>query len=240
CPERVKAQRAGDRATGSKGRDNTDQTPPGAASRVPSQTYVFRGATVPSGPLAGQVPESSVAAGETRRAHACSPRGREASMPACHLYVLPLVHEDIAKVGISVDPLARVRAFAARYYECFDLAGSIVIGFDGVAEARRRETQLHRQLRAWNAPPPLVGALRAGGVAEGVRRCGRVPGGEAERGAVRGHLVGVPAVDWWKRRLLAEQPLLFEWSEQCLRDLPEEGAVPPLFWSLIVDALDAW
>ncbi|WP_202845676.1 GIY-YIG nuclease family protein [Luteimonas saliphila] len=161
-------------------------------------------------------------------------------MSACHLYVLPLVHEDIAKVGISVDPLARVRAFAARYYECFDLAGSVVIGFDRVAEARRRETQLHRQLRAWNAPPPLVDALRAGGVTEWYRGCASILRAEAERDAGRGHVVWMPALAWWKRRLLAEQPLLFEWAEHCLRDLPEDAPVPSAAWSRIVDVLDAW
>ena len=67
------------------------------------------------------------------------------AMPACYLYVLPLLGEDIAKLGISVDPLARVRAFSRRYYECFDLERSSLVGFDSVAEARRAETALHRR-----------------------------------------------------------------------------------------------
>lgn len=161
-------------------------------------------------------------------------------MPACHLYVLPLVHEDIAKVGISVDPLTRVRAFAARYYECFDLGRSIVIGFDRVVDARRRETQLHRQLRPWNAPPPLVDALRAGGVTEWYRGCASILQAEAERDAGRGHPVWMPALDWWKQRLLDERPLLYEWAEQCLRDVPEDDPPAPAVWSRIVDVLDAW
>src|SRR5690606_29571543 len=84
-------------------------------------------------------------------------------MPARHLYVLPLFCEDLAKIGISVDPLARVRSFSARYYEGFDLARSVVVRFEDGGDARRLETALHRRLRRWKAPAPLTVATAAGG-----------------------------------------------------------------------------
>jgi len=161
-------------------------------------------------------------------------------MPACHLYVLPLFNEDIAKVGISVDPLARVRAFSTRYYECFDLERSLLLGFDSVAEARRRETALHRQLRPWNAPAPLTVARIAGGGTEWYR--GALPLLQAETAddAARGHPAWLPAGDWWRSRLQAEQALLYEWAEACLRDVASDQALSPEAWSPIVDVLDAW
>lgn len=161
-------------------------------------------------------------------------------MPACHLYILPLLNEDIAKLGISVDPLARVRAFAPRYYECFDLERSCLVGFDSVAEARCRETALHRQLRQWNAPPPRTVPLRAGGHTEWYRGASTLLRDEGERDRQRGHPVHQPAGDWWRRRLQEARPLLFEWGEHYLRDLPHDAMAQTGLWQDIVDVLDAW
>lgn len=161
-------------------------------------------------------------------------------MPACYLYVLPLLNEDIAKLGISADPLVRVRAFSARYYECFDLERSSLVGFDSVAEARRSETALHRQLRAWNAPRPLTVPLRAGGHTEWYRGASARLREESECARTRGHPVHQPAGEWWRQRLRQEQPLLYEWGELCLRDLPEDALPQSDLWQGIVDVLDAW
>lgn len=161
-------------------------------------------------------------------------------MSACHLYILPLLNEDLAKIGISVDPLARVRAFAARYYECFDLERSCLVGFDSVAEARRRETALHRQLRSWRAPRPLTVPLRAGGHTEWYRGASAFLREEGERDRGRGHPVHQPAGDWWRRRLEAQRPLLFEWGERHLHELSHDALPQSAPWQGIVDVLDAW
>lgn len=161
-------------------------------------------------------------------------------MPACHLYVLPLFREDIAKLGISVEPLARVRAFSARYYECFDLSRSLLVGFDSVAEARRREAALHRLLRPWNAPAPLTVARIAGGGTEWYRGALPLLQAEAADDAGRGHPAWLPAGDWWRARLQAEQALLYEWAEACLGGVAPDQILPPEAWSPIVDVLDAW
>lgn len=161
-------------------------------------------------------------------------------MPACHLYVLPLFREDIAKLGISTDPLSRVRAFSSRYYECFDLARSLLVGFDSVAEARRRETALHRQLRAWNAPAPLTIAPMAGGTTEWYRGAWPLLCEAASDAAARGHTAWLPAAQWWRMRLQAEEAQLYEWAEACLRDIAVDDAIAPAHWARVVDVLDAW
>ncbi len=161
-------------------------------------------------------------------------------MSACYLYVLPLQHEDILKLGISVDPLTRVRAFAPRWYECFDLARSALVGFDSVAEARRRETALHRQLRPWRGAQPLTVPTRAGGHTEWYRGAYAALQEEAQRDRARGLRVHLPALDWWQRRLQEERPLLFEWGQQCLAGVHEDGLAQSPHWPGMVDVLDAW
>ncbi len=161
-------------------------------------------------------------------------------MPACHLYVLPLFHEDMVKLGISVDPLARVRAFSARYYECFDLARSLLVGFDSVAEARRRETGLHRRLRPWNAPAPLTVARLAGGSTEWYRGASSLLREAAAEDAALGHPAWLPADQWWRDRLRAEEPVLYEWAEACLRDVSSDEPLSHERWAPIADVLDAW
>ncbi len=161
-------------------------------------------------------------------------------MPARHLYILPLFCEDLAKIGISVDPLARVRSFSARYYEGFDLARSVVVRFEDGGDARRLETALHRRLRQWNAPAPLTVATAAGGATEWYR--GAMPqvlDAVAEE-AGRGHAVWAPALDWWRERLRGEEPLLYEWAEACLREVAADEPLAPQAWTRIADVLDAW
>lgn len=161
-------------------------------------------------------------------------------MPAtCYLYVLPLACEDIVKVGISRDPLMRIRAFAPRYYECFDLARSALVAFDGVREARRRETALHRRLRSWNAVQPITVPMRAGGHTEWYRGA-RGPLLDAigeDRAA--GHRVHAPARAWWRARLREERPLLYEWGSQWLERYPDLSSGMEA-WRDFADVVDAW
>lgn len=161
-------------------------------------------------------------------------------MAACYLYVLPLLHEDLAKVGISVDPLARVRTFAPRYYESFDLPRSALVGFDSVREARRRETGLHRRLRQWNAVQPLTVPAVAGGRTEWYRGASAILRAELEHDRGLGLDVHLPAGDWWRRRLRQEQALLFEWCGQALYGLSPDALRTSALWSRVADVLDAW
>jgi hypothetical protein len=161
-------------------------------------------------------------------------------MPACHLYVLPLFCEDMAKIGISVDPLARAQSFSARYYDCFDLARSLVARFEDVAGARRCETALHRRLREWNAPAPLTVAASAGGRTEWYRGAMSLVADALAGEAGQGHAVWAQALDWWRSRLRAQEALLYEWAEACLRDVAGDEPMPAQVWRRVVDVLDAW
>lgn len=158
---------------------------------------------------------------------------------ACYLYVLPLPGEDIAKLGISRDPLRRIQSFASRYYERFDLPASALVEFDSRREAQRRETQLHRALREWNAVQPVTVPLRAGGHTEWYRGALAPLQAELERDRASGLVVHQPATGWWRERLRGEQALLFEWASQWLETLPDLSPHTP-GWREVVDVLDAW
>ena len=159
----------------------------------------------------------------------------------CYLYVLPLAYEDFLKVGISSDPLARIRAFSRRYYESFNLARSLLVEFDSRREAQARETALHRLLRPLNASQPITVPNRAAGGTEWYRGAYDTLGAEVERDRRAGHVVHAHAsgLDWWRARLARERDTLYEWAGQLLResngDLPTGDRL-----QLLADALDAW
>lgn len=157
----------------------------------------------------------------------------------CYLYVLPLAGEALMKVGISADPLARAAAFHTRHYEYFDLSETLLVGFDTSAEARRRETSLHRMLRTWNAAQPLTVRDRAGGHTEWFRGALPLLRDEIEQDRARGHVVHAPATAWWRDRLQQQRASVYEWGCQWLRDVPDETTWSAR-WREIADPLDAW
>lgn len=145
---------------------------------------------------------------------------------AAYLYLFPCAYEDLCKLGISRDPLARVRAFAPRYYEFFDLERAALLQADTPRQARQWETALKRELRLLNAPAPLLVPGFAAGHTEWFR------GGYAEvlrmmRGqAAQGFVLHLPARDWLRQRLQAERERFYEWSTAMLQALAESGANP--------------
>ncbi|WP_411832072.1 GIY-YIG nuclease family protein [Pseudoxanthomonas mexicana] len=160
--------------------------------------------------------------------------------PSCYLYVLPLAYEDILKIGISHDPLARAQAFSRRYYEFFDLPRSLLVEFDGRREAQARETQLHRRLCELNAMQPLTVPARAAGGTEWYRGAYETVRGEIERDLAAGHRGHAGGIDWWRGRLQDQREALFEWATQAFRD-DVPGALPVAGrHALLADALDAY
>jgi len=85
------------------------------------------------------------------------------------LYLFPCAGEDLIKLGISRDPLARVRSLAPRWFEFFDLDQALLLQADLLAEAQAWETALKRSLREYNAPAPLLSVAAAGGHTEWFR-----------------------------------------------------------------------
>lgn len=86
------------------------------------------------------------------------------------LYVLPAAGpEDLLKVGLTHDPLARWSAFHPRWFEVFDLDHSLLVETETRADAQALETQLHRRLTTHSCPMPLTMRDQAGGGTEWYR-----------------------------------------------------------------------
>lgn len=156
----------------------------------------------------------------------------------CYLYVLPLAYEDILKVGISRDPLARAQAFSRRFYECFDLSRSLLVEFEARREAQARETALHRRLRDWNAVQPITVPDAAAGKTEWYRGAYALLEAAVAEDAASGHVVHAPALEWCRMRLREERANLYEWASAVLRmdDGPPVGDAR----ARLMDTLDAY
>jgi len=86
------------------------------------------------------------------------------------MYVLRLDGpEDLLKVGMSRDPLARWSSFHPRWFEAFDLDRSLLVETETRKDAQALETQLHRALRAHACPLPMTVREQAGGGTEWYR-----------------------------------------------------------------------
>lgn len=77
--------------------------------------------------------------------------------------------EDLLKVGMTHDPLARWSAFHPRWFEAFDLEHSLLVETETRQEAQALETQLHRMLTAHRCPMPITLRSQAGGSTEWYR-----------------------------------------------------------------------
>ena len=95
---------------------------------------------------------------------------RETPAARAWLYVLATNgSEDLLKVGLTHDPLARWSAFHPRWYEAFDLANSMLVGCEQRRDAQRLETALHRELADHSCPMPLTIRAFAAGATEWYR-----------------------------------------------------------------------
>jgi len=105
--------------------------------------------------------------------------------------------EDILKVGLSHDPVARWSAFHRRWFEAFDLDHSLLLQVDTRREAQALETALHRLLRDNNCPAPMTVRDQFGGGTEWYR--GAYDGALefAQAAARQGHVLHWPARPWF-------------------------------------------
>jgi len=161
----------------------------------------------------------------------------------CFVYVLPCAYEDILKLGMSRDPLARMQTLHHRYFEFFDLERALLIETETVRDARRLELALGGRIEAHNAPAPLVVREQAGGHTEWYRGAFERLQDAATDLARTGYVVHTPAHAWLRSRLIASSDHLYPWSNETLLAI-ESNAIPAEvdrhLQGLLRDALDAY
>lgn len=159
-----------------------------------------------------------------------------------YVYVVPTVHEDLLKLGFSRDPLARLQALHARWFEFFDLQRGLLVQTETVAEARALELRQQRRLQEHRAPAPLT-ALRAGGGREWFRGAFAPLSAFADDCAAEGYFVHRPLAPWLRTRLLAGAALLHDWCALLASEELEARGVLALASPAqrrVLDVLDAY
>lgn len=125
-----------------------------------------------------RTPPSPVTSHATDPGYSCrmsaAPAHHPAATPSLQarawLYVLVANgHEDLIKVGLTSDPLARWSAFHPRWYDAFDLRHSLLVACESRRDAQRLETALHRVLAEQRCPMPLTMRTAAAGASEWYR-----------------------------------------------------------------------
>ena len=124
---------------------------------------------------------------------------RERVAARAWLYVLATNgSEDLIKVGLTKDPLARWSAFHPRWYEAFDLSNSMLVACEQRSDAQQLETALHHELSEHSCPMPMTIRAFAAGATEWYRGAYSPARRFVERCEARGH-----AVEHDARRVLA-------------------------------------
>lgn len=114
-----------------------------------------------------------------------------------YLYVLAAAGpDDLLKVGLSGDPLQRWSAFHPRWFEAFDLDGSLLVAAETRADAQALETALHRRLVDHACPVPLTMRLAAGGASEWFRGAWAAARAFVDECEAGGHVVFRDARAW--------------------------------------------
>ncbi|MDO5506043.1 MAG: GIY-YIG nuclease family protein [Pseudoxanthomonas suwonensis] len=126
--------------------------------------------------------------------------------------------EDLAKVGLTHDPLQRWSSFHPRWFEAFDLDHSLLVETESRADAQAMETALHRALQDHHCPMPLTLRLAAGGHSEWYRGAYPALRRHVRAQAGAGHVVHWQARDWLAAAMQQRQDGLFEhlhaaWSD---------------------------
>lgn len=141
-----------------------------------------------------------------------------------YVYVLPSIGEDLVKVGLTHDPLARFRAFQPRFYAHFDLERGLLIETARLREARRVERLLIERWPEHRACAPIVVDEAAGGYTEWFRGIESIIPDFASRIAERyGHALHAPLKAWLTRKLAGQADVLYQWSSTLLDEIGQRA-----------------
>ena len=146
--------------------------------------------------------------------------------------------EDLLKVGLSDDPVARWSAFHRRWFEAFDLDHSLLIQLETRREAQALETALHRSLREHNCPAPLSMRAGFGGGTEWYRGAYGSALAFAQAAQREGQVLHAPAWPWFARAMQGRAERLAGLIDQALHDLPG-GAMTLAQYEALCDLVDA-
>ena len=149
--------------------------------------------------------------------HDEAPPWRLASRGRCFVYLLPCLEMDVAKIGFSTDPVARMATLHPRYYRYFDLERAILLEVDRVREARVIEAALKLEFTDSAVPAPLVIAATAGGRYEWFAGIADAATGRlTEYSGQLGYPLHLSVAAWLRDQWRDSSAILFDWSAQLL------------------------
>ena len=146
--------------------------------------------------------------------------------------------EDILKVGLSHDPLARWSAFHRRWFEAFDLDQSLLLQTETRRDAQALETALHRLLRDHNCAAPMTMRDQFGGGTEWYRGAYGTALEFARAAARQGHVLHPSARAWFAHAMRGRADTLAGLLDQAMREMAA-GVMTPAQLDALNDLIDA-
>lgn len=135
------------------------------------------------------------------------------------MYVLAMAGpEDMLKVGMTRDPLARWSAFHPRWFEAFDLDHSLLVETETRADAQALETALHRLLVEHQCPVPMTMRSAAGGATEWYRGAYSAARKFMLKQELAGYIVHIDARSQLERPMAVAREQLFSVVNQAFED----------------------
>jgi hypothetical protein len=155
------------------------------------------------------------------------------------LYVLRMSGaEDLLKVGLTADPVARWSGFHRRWFEAFDLERTLLVETETRGDAQRLETALHRTLKAYGCPVPLTMRAFAGGATEWYRGASAAAREFVARCEADGFTVHMDARPHVAGRLGAQRHVVASVLDQAVRN-DRDGVLTPEEIEAVRDLADA-
>jgi len=146
--------------------------------------------------------------------------------------------EDLLKIGLTHDPLARWSAFHPRWFEAFDLEHSLLVETETRADAQALETAMHRHFIEHHSPPPMTMRLAAGGRTEWYRGAHAGVSRYLDALAAKGYVVHRGARSWLVHAMQERRDSLHGLLLQALEE-HHAGWLTPMQRQGVQDLVDA-